>query len=112
MPKGVPGSGKAKAKPAAAAATKGKRGGAKGPRRAAAIRLKEARDKYETLKSETAKRLAVMEAKISVLETAAAREEDVGTIRKRYAEKSDSDIDREFQEALKKIAEIRKIRKA
>lgn len=115
MTRGVPGSGKvAKGKAVLGrepAPARGKRGGAKGPRRPAALRLKEARETYDRVKEETARRLGALEQKISVLETAAAREEDVVSIRKRYIEKSQDEIDREYQEALKKIAEIKKLRK-
>lgn len=111
MLRGRPGTGKAKTAKAPSIAIKRKRGGAKGPRRPAAVRLKELRAKYDAYKADAARKLAGMEQRIAVLETAAAREEDVSSIKKRYADKSQDDIDREFQEALKKIAEIKKLRK-
>ena len=96
MPRGVPGSGKGKKVAAVVTPIKAQRGGPKGPRRPASIRLKELREKYETYKAEASRKLGEMQQKMAVLETAAAREEDVGTIRKRYAEKSQDDIDRLF----------------
>ena len=115
MARGIPGSGKAaKGKVAVAVAPapeKKKRGGAKGPRRPAATRLKEVREIYDRVKEDTARRLSALEQKMAVLETQAAREEDVVSIRKRYIEKSDEEINLEYQEALRKISEIKRIRK-
>ncbi len=107
MPRGRPkGSGATAA--VAPAPTPKKRGG--GKRRSAKERLKEAQGKYEKYKAESAQKLADMEMRIATLGQQAAKEETAADIRKRYQDRTADEIEMEYQEALKKVHELKKIR--
>jgi hypothetical protein len=94
----------------AAAPVKARRGGAKGPRRPASVRLKELQGKYHKYKEESSTKLAEMERKIATLQAAVAKEASAADVRKKYLDKTADEIEMEYQEALRKVHELKKIR--